>query len=220
MRDLIRRLERAAVELEVLPNVWKSDAPQRARLEAKASGVRLALSYAREYDTSEALSSNPGGDRVDWYRGPEGTLTRFLDGEVVTHDEFVQDPSPFTLKAMLPAQMRRLRSMLDAPGVGTAMTEHVVTHINGNRYVCDECGQAGSERWAILHQYPMTTPEERTNQRVAAAIAYAQSLDPVPMCPVCGHEHTAVWKRKQLRATGPCYCGCPIETTAQTPDPL
>lgn len=32
--------------------------------------------------------------------------------------------------------------------------EHVVTRINDHYYVCDECGAAGSERWAILHQFP------------------------------------------------------------------
>jgi hypothetical protein len=29
--------------------------------------------------------------------------------------------------------------------------EHVVTRVNDGWYVCDECGQTGSERWAILH---------------------------------------------------------------------
>lgn len=32
---------------------------------------------------------------------------------------------------------------------------HVVTRINEHYYTCGECGQAGSERWAILHQFPM-----------------------------------------------------------------
>jgi hypothetical protein len=32
--------------------------------------------------------------------------------------------------------------------------EHVVTRINDHYYVCDECGKAGNERWAILHQFP------------------------------------------------------------------
>ncbi|OBK04690.1 hypothetical protein A5746_10355 [Mycolicibacterium conceptionense] len=32
--------------------------------------------------------------------------------------------------------------------------EHVVTRVNDYHYVCEECGQAGSARWAILHQYP------------------------------------------------------------------
>lgn len=34
------------------------------------------------------------------------------------------------------------------------MSEHVVTRINDGWYVCDKCGAAGSERWAILHQWP------------------------------------------------------------------
>ena len=32
--------------------------------------------------------------------------------------------------------------------------EHVVTRINDGWYVCDVCGQTGSERWADLHQFP------------------------------------------------------------------
>ena len=32
--------------------------------------------------------------------------------------------------------------------------EHVVTRINDGWYVCDVCGEAGSDRWAILHQFP------------------------------------------------------------------
>jgi hypothetical protein len=34
------------------------------------------------------------------------------------------------------------------------MDEHVVTRVNDGWYVCDVCGQTGSERWAILHQFP------------------------------------------------------------------
>lgn len=34
--------------------------------------------------------------------------------------------------------------------------EHVVSRINEHYYLCT-CGQAGSERWAILHEYPVTT---------------------------------------------------------------
>lgn len=34
--------------------------------------------------------------------------------------------------------------------------EHVVSRINEHYYKCLECGAAGSERWAILHQFPMT----------------------------------------------------------------
>lgn len=37
------------------------------------------------------------------------------------------------------------------------MTEHVVTRINDGYYVCDVCAAAGSERWAIMHQFPSAT---------------------------------------------------------------
>ena len=47
------------------------------------------------------------------YLGPEDTLQRFLDGAIVTHQDFVFDLSPFTMKAILPEQMRRLKWMLD-----------------------------------------------------------------------------------------------------------
>lgn len=33
--------------------------------------------------------------------------------------------------------------------------EHIVTRMNDHYYVCEVCGQAGSERWAILHQFPI-----------------------------------------------------------------
>ncbi|MBF4194582.1 hypothetical protein MHAEM_21191 [Mycolicibacterium phlei] len=33
-------------------------------------------------------------------------------------------------------------------------TEHVVTMVNAYCFVCDVCGEMGSERWAILHQFP------------------------------------------------------------------
>jgi hypothetical protein len=42
-----------------------------------------------------------------------------------------------------------------------AASEHVVTRINDYYYVCDKCGDTGSERWAILHQYPETTKPPR-----------------------------------------------------------
>ena len=32
--------------------------------------------------------------------------------------------------------------------------EHVVTRINEHYYRCEHCGKAGSERWAITHQFP------------------------------------------------------------------
>jgi hypothetical protein len=47
------------------------------------------------------------------YIGPEDTLRHFLDGAVVTGQDLVCDQSPFTLNALLPEQMRRLRFMLD-----------------------------------------------------------------------------------------------------------
>jgi hypothetical protein len=31
--------------------------------------------------------------------------------------------------------------------------EHVVERINDYYYLCQNCGQAGSERWAITHQF-------------------------------------------------------------------
>lgn len=36
--------------------------------------------------------------------------------------------------------------------------EHAVARINDGWYVCDVCGQTGSERWAILHQFPARKP--------------------------------------------------------------
>ena len=39
--------------------------------------------------------------------------------------------------------------------------EHVVTRVNDHYYVCEVCGQAGSERWAILHQYPPLAQENQ-----------------------------------------------------------
>lgn len=35
-----------------------------------------------------------------------------------------------------------------------AVVEHIVTRWNDHYYVCEVYEQAGSERWAILHQYP------------------------------------------------------------------
>lgn len=43
-------------------------------------------------------------------------------------------------------------------------------------------------------------------------------LDPVPVCPTCAHEHSATWTGGKLTATGPCYCGCLIETRATLTD--
>lgn len=37
---------------------------------------------------------------------------------------------------------------------GADMGIHTVACVNDHYYVCDRCGIAGSERWAILHQYP------------------------------------------------------------------
>lgn len=34
-----------------------------------------------------------------------------------------------------------------------AAAEHVVTRVNDGWYVC-RCGQTGSERWAIQHEFP------------------------------------------------------------------
>lgn len=39
------------------------------------------------------------------------------------------------------------------------------------------------------------------------------TLDPMPPCPGCDHEHPAVWEASTLIATGPCHCGCMIEKT-------
>lgn len=47
------------------------------------------------------------------YIGPEDTLRRFLGGAVITPREFVTDQSPFTVEAMLPVQMRRLKFMME-----------------------------------------------------------------------------------------------------------
>lgn len=35
---------------------------------------------------------------------------------------------------------------------------------------------------------------------------------PVPDCATCTHEHSAAWTGGKLTATGPCHCGCPVET--------
>lgn len=42
------------------------------------------------------------------------------------------------------------------------MAEHVVSRINDGYYVCDTCGKAGSEQWAIFHQFddPDSDPPE------------------------------------------------------------
>lgn len=31
--------------------------------------------------------------------------------------------------------------------------EHVVLRVNDYYYVCEKCGQAGSQRWASIHQF-------------------------------------------------------------------
>lgn len=48
------------------------------------------------------------------YIGPEETLRRFLAGDVVTKHDLITDQSLFTVEALLPGQMRRLRWMLDS----------------------------------------------------------------------------------------------------------
>lgn len=58
----------------------------------------------------EAQRSNP--DLVPFV-GPEDSLQRFLSGGIVRREEFVTDQSLFTIKALLPAQMKRLQWMLD-----------------------------------------------------------------------------------------------------------
>lgn len=47
------------------------------------------------------------------YAGPENTVKRFLAGDVVTKTDFLTDTSLWTIKALLPEQMRRLQWMLD-----------------------------------------------------------------------------------------------------------
>lgn len=42
---------------------------------------------------------------------------------------------------------------------GADMGIHTVVCVNAHYYVCDRCGIAGSERWAILHQFP---PDDAT----------------------------------------------------------
>lgn len=34
--------------------------------------------------------------------------------------------------------------------------QHVTARINNGWYLCETCGATGSERWAILHQFPYT----------------------------------------------------------------
>lgn len=41
---------------------------------------------------------------------------------------------------------------------------------------------------------------------------------PVPECATCGHQHSAAWTNGRLTATGPCHCGCTIETRAPIND--
>jgi hypothetical protein len=47
------------------------------------------------------------------YVGPGDSLVRFMSGEVVTYPQFVADESKWVARNILPAQMRRLRWMLD-----------------------------------------------------------------------------------------------------------
>jgi hypothetical protein len=79
--------------------------PQPAFAGAPDEAARTAMNafYA-------ARRRNPG---VVPYIGPEDTLNRFLSGDVVTQRDLVTDQSLFTIQAILPAQMKRLRWMLD-----------------------------------------------------------------------------------------------------------
>lgn len=47
------------------------------------------------------------------YVGPEDTVNRFLVGDVVTEADFLTDTSLWTIKALLPEQMRRMQWMFD-----------------------------------------------------------------------------------------------------------
>lgn len=40
----------------------------------------------------------------------------------------------------------------------------------------------------------------------------------IPECATCHHEHSAVWKKGRLIATGPCGCGCMVETRCPIKD--
>ncbi|OCB09209.1 hypothetical protein A5717_25875 [Mycolicibacterium porcinum] len=59
------------------------------------------------------------------------------------------------------ALMRKLRRAQGRPLRGNGADigvhrnrEHVVTRLNDHYYVCNDCGAAGSEQWAIIHEYP------------------------------------------------------------------
>lgn len=43
-------------------------------------------------------------------------------------------------------------------------------------------------------------------------------IDLIPTCLTCGHEHSAAWTGERLTATGPCHCGCLIETRTNLGD--
>lgn len=64
MRDLIERLRRAVEELLDLAETAKSrsDYDNQWRLEAKADGVRLALSYAQEEQRQRDDAVSSGAD--------------------------------------------------------------------------------------------------------------------------------------------------------------
>lgn len=40
----------------------------------------------------------------------------------------------------------------------TQPDEHPVKRVNADYFVCETCGNSGSERWALRHQFP---PDER-----------------------------------------------------------
>lgn len=47
------------------------------------------------------------------YIGPVDSLRRFVDGEVVTFEQFVTDQSLFTVEPMHPARLDRFKRMLE-----------------------------------------------------------------------------------------------------------
>jgi hypothetical protein len=63
----------------------------------------LAAYYAARAEDPNALP----------YIGPEDIYNRFMAGEVVTQQDMLTDQSLFTVRPILPSQMKRLRWMLD-----------------------------------------------------------------------------------------------------------
>ena len=86
--------------------------------------------------------------------------------------------------------------------------EHVVVRVSDHYYVCEKCGQAGSERWAIIHQFRTFVDdlgrrwewcggEEGTwAWRVTSATSGPVTIN--PPCSYCGQPSVGwFWSRDQ-----------------------